>query len=92
MYDYPESKDDFNHLFNILKSSQNFQKQQLNFDKNIHCIIIKSVSNSEQKMEDIDLLDEEFFFLKKNIEFKINIKIWILGKHFSLMKSQIVFY
>ena len=65
MYDYPESKDDFNHLFNILKSSQNFQKQQLNFDKNIHFIIIKSVSNSEQKMEDIDLLDEEFFFLKK---------------------------
>ena len=43
-------------------------------------------------MEDIDLLDEEFFFLKKNIEFKINVKIWILGKHFSLMKSQIVFY
>ena len=79
-------------LFNILKSSQNFQKQQLNFDKNIHCIIIKSVSNSEQKMEDIDLLDEEFFFLEKNIEFKINVKIWILGKHFSLMKSQIVFY
>ena len=92
MYDYPESKDDFNHLFNISKSLQNFQKQQLNFDKNIHCIIIKSVSNSEQKMEDIDLLDEEFFFLKKNIEFKINVKIWILGKHFLLIKSQIVFY
>ena len=41
-YDYPKSKGDFNHLVNVLKSWENFQKQQLNFDTNINCIIIKS--------------------------------------------------
>lgn len=57
MYNYSESKDKFDHLFNILN---------IQCDKTyINCIIIKSVLNIEQDIEDINVLDEELFMSKE---------------------------
>ena len=66
-YDYPKSKGDFNHLVNVLKSWENFQKQQLNFDTNINCIIIKSGIKLWTKKKDVDLLEEELFMSVKEL-------------------------